>query len=301
MLNIGIFLKSANDARFEKALKFFADGIKTTGDNPILYDTENYENCDISVFFGSWKNRDKVHHNVRNEIILNSKNFICLETPLIGRCEVKDIMEDDSFRIGINGYLRDSGKFYKNNFSSERWELLKKKFNIDLLPWNNLDETAPILLALQIPGDASLRGCNISEWAYIKCLEIRTVSKRNIIIRTPQLDRKYEKKWIDKLKNIENVYFQKGTKENLIPTLKMSHCSVTYTSGLAVDSLINGCPTIACNSGNFCFDICSNNVTEVEELKEFDRSQWIHNLSYCQWDLEEIKNGKAWKHLRNLL
>ena len=40
---------------------------------------------------------------------------------------------------------------------------------------------------------------------------------------------------------------------------------------LAVDSLINGCPTIACNDGNFCFEVSQNDPLEVENIKYIDR------------------------------
>ena len=85
------------------------------------------------------------------------------------------------------------------------------------------------------------------------------------------------------------MYFFKLVPKKFNTYFKSCHCSITYTSGLAVDSLINGCPTIACNDGNFCYEVSQNDPLEVENIKYFDRSQWINNLSYCQWDLLEIK------------
>lgn len=300
-MNVGIFLKTANDPYFERVLKYFAEGIAHYGDSAKLIDLENYHNCEISLFFGSWKNSNYLHHKLKNEIISKSKIFVCLETPLIGRREVKEIFDDDSFRVGVNGYLNNSGFFYLNNCPSDRWGIISKKFNLKLNDWNAFNEDAPILVALQFPNDASLRGCNITEWAFEVSQQIRSVSKRKIIIRFPQLDKLYEKKWINKLRTIEDLHFQMGTKKNLVPTLKKCHCSVTYTSGLAVDSLINGCPTITCNEGNFCYEVSQNSAFEVEEIKYFDRRQWIYNLSYCQWDLKEIKSGEAWRHVKSIV
>lgn len=300
-MDIGIFLKSANHSYFEKVLTYFAEGIKKQGDNPIIIDKEAYQDFDVSVFFGSWKNSHYSHHVLKREIVKKSNKFICLETPLIGRREVKQIFDDDSFRVGVNGFLNNSGIFYIGNCPSDRWDLISKKFNLKLEDWNIPNPNAPILVALQLPHDSSLRGCNVIEWAFKVSKQIRSVSKRKIIVRTPQLEKKYEKKWIDELMKINDVFFQTGTKKNLIPTLKSCHCSITYTSGLAVDSLINGCPTIACNDGNFCYEVSQNDPLEVENIKYFDRSQWINNLSYCQWDLHEIKNGKCWGHIKKII
>ncbi|WP_158255256.1 hypothetical protein [Rhodoblastus acidophilus] len=30
-----------------------------------------------------------------------------------------------------------------------------------------------------------------------------------------------------------------------------------------------------------------------------DRSQWIANLAYCQWTVDEIGAGHCWRHLRD--
>ena len=30
-----------------------------------------------------------------------------------------------------------------------------------------------------------------------------------------------------------------------------------------------------------------------------DRTQWAYDLAYAQWNLEEMKLGMPWKHLRN--
>ena len=300
-MNIGIFLKSANDIYLEQALIYFAEGVRQHGYNPIIIDKESYQDCDISVFFGAWNNSNYLHHKLKREIVKKCNKFICLETPLIGRREVKETFNDDSFRVGVNGFLNNSGIFYKGECPSDRWEIISKKFNLDLDDWNIQDPNAPILVTLQLPLDASLRGCNIIEWSFNVSKQIRSVSERKIVIRTPQLEKKYKKKWIDELMNINNTIFQIGTKKNLIPTLKSCHCTITYTSGLSVDSLINGCPTIACNDGNFCYEVSQNDPLEVEKITYFDRTQWINNLSYCQWDLLEIKSGKCWDHIRKII
>lgn len=171
---------------------------------------------------------------------------------------------------------------------------------MEVADWN-LNLNGPILIALQLPGDASLRGCNITKWAYSVCSKLRCITNRKIIVRTPQLDRKYDKLWIDKLVKIPNLFFQKGTKENLIETLKSSYCSITYTSGMAVDSVLNGCPTIACDPGNFCYEISANSPEDINNLRYVERKQWIQNLSYCQWDIEEIEKGLPWEHLKKLI
>jgi hypothetical protein len=301
MLNVGIFLKSVNSENLIHTLTCFANGVyRYENDNPIMFHGTKYEPCDVAVFFGSWKDRPDAHHVLKKDIVLKAKNFICIETPLLGRGPVKDVLEDTSYRIGVNGFLRDSGNFNNKNSPSDRWDIIRKKFNLELKPWNNNQE-GPIVIVLQLPGDASLRGCNISQWAFSTAEKIRELTDRKIVVRTPQLDRVYDREWIEKLSKITDVVFQKGTKENLIPTLEQAYCTVTYTSGMGIESVLNGCPTVACNPGNFAFSISSQSVLEINNLKREDRQQWVQDLAYCQWDLDEMNMGLVWKHLKGVI
>ena len=167
--------------------------------------------------------------------------------------------------------------------------------------WRTPHSIKPIIIALQLPGDASLRGIDISKWALETCEEIREYTNRQIIVRTPQLTREFNTGYIEQMLNLHKLDFQVGTKENLIPTLKNAHCSVTYSSGLGVDSVLAGCPAIATNSASFVYDLCSNDLAEIESPKTPGRDQWIYNLCYSQWNSQEIKEGTLWQHLKELI
>ena len=300
-MKVGIFLQSANHPRFDKALRYFASGVELQGDEPILFENDLvYQPCDVAVIFGSWKPRPNNHHIIKNSVVQNAEKFIVLETPLLGRGPVKDIMEDDSYRIGVNGFLHDTGRFNNHMRPIDRWDIIRKKFNLEIKSWNeNYD--APIVIVLQIPGDASLRGCNIAEWACISAEIIRNQTDRQILVRMPQISREYDMGWIEKLMTMPGIEMQQGTKANLIPTLEQAYCTVTYTSGMAIESVLNGCPTIACDPGNFAFPISRESVFDINNLRRESRQQWVQDLSYCQWDESEIGIGLPWKHLKNIL
>ena len=297
-MDIKVFTKSANHPRFAQTLVGFAQGVSRAGDNVQIIESDCYVPCDVAVIFGSWKDRPNVWHQVKNQIVNNAPNFIVLETPILGRKEVKDIMPDDWYRIGVNGFLRDTGNFNNKNKPSDRWEIIQKDLGVTCEDWE-YNEDGPIVVALQIPGDASLKGANIDKWAYDRIVSIRSITDREIILRTPQLNRQFD---IPKILTAgKNIRVQEGTKENLIPTLKSAYCTVTYSSGLGVDSVLAGCPTIAYNPSNFAYDISSRFITDLNNIKRNDRTQWLNNLSYCQWSLAEIINGVPWVHLREVL
>lgn len=291
-MKISTFITSANNPRFESMLEDFS---KAIGANIVT--GKEYKECDVAVIFGSWKDRNNPWHVVKNNVVKNAKNFIVFETPLIGRGKVEDIMQDDWYRVGLNGFLANTGKFNNHNKPSDRWEKIQKELGVSLKPWKRSGDY--IVLALQIPGDASLQGTDISFWARRRLLSIRCQTEMPIILRTPQLKRPYDLKSITK--GVRDVTVQEGTKENLVPTLDDAYCTVTYTSGMGVDSVMNGTPTIAYNPGNFAYDISTRFIDSINSIAYPDREQWINNLSYCQWNISEIQEGLPWEHLKEIL
>ena len=200
----------------------------------------------------------------------------------------------------FRGFLRDTGTFDDgSNRSPDRWLDLRQRFNIASSK-NSYRSDGEIVLALQLPCDARVRGASIEQWRVESCKTIRSVTDRPICVRLPQLDRAWDPVQGD-LTQSGNVRFQRGTFDNLRPTLEKTFCTVTYTRGLANDSLIKGCPTIAMDSGNFAFSISPNCLPQIEDIQLPDLDQWLWNLPNYQWHESEILEGKLWPRLRELL
>tara|TARA_R110000772_G_scaffold133429_2_gene241896 strand:+ start:3086 stop:3994 length:909 start_codon:yes stop_codon:yes gene_type:complete len=299
----GIFLNSANDNKFRKMLFDFQWGIAELGDEAfVTTNDDDIDECDVAVIFGSWKDRDTPWHNCKRSIVESGKPFICVETPLIGRGPVSNILQDEWYRIGVNGFLADTGRFFRQSqsYPSDRWEKISKNLNVKLLPWKK--EGNYIVIALQLPGDASLRGINVTKWAADTAEELRMYTDRPIVVRTPQLDRQFDKENIVRITRIEGAALQQGTKDNLLETLDAAYATVTYSSGFGIDSVIRGTPTIAMDPGSFAYSLGNNKLSQIEDLvRSNDRQQWLNNLSYAQWSRKEIKDGRAWQHIRNQL
>jgi hypothetical protein len=300
-MKIGVFLQSANHQRFTDTLLKFKNGLDKTSESSFISNSPFYEECDLAVIFGSWKDRDTPWHNTKRSIVENAPNFIVLETPIIGRGPVSDIMQDDWYRIGLNGFLNDTGKFINHDMPNDRWQKIQKELSVELKPLRKPNIDAPIVVVLQLPGDASLRGANITKWAYETCEQIRTFTETPIIVRTPQLQRQFDPQYLEKIFKLKNVQAQQGTKENLQYTLDEASIVVTYSSGMGVESAMNGTHTITWSKSSFAWDVSGHALHRRIMPSLMDKSQWIHNLSYHQWSDEEIEEGTAWSHLKTLL
>jgi hypothetical protein len=326
-MNIRIFMASATSLLEKSILRAFGQGVQSWIDknsstvesrlnhtrigrwsnfeqkplHTLEYDyQENYRACDIAVIFGSWKPREKGSHNTRNSVASNANRFFVIETPLLQRQTAR---ENTAWRVGINGYLNRDAE----------WPLLSKDvaskklkdLGIKWAGWH-VNDDGHILLALQLPGDASLRGADINEWALRSVQEIRRHTDRPITIRNHPLasDRAFvehrELAAEIMYKAIPNVKFSDGAVVPWSTDLDGAWCTVTYTSGLAIDSVLAGIPTVACDEGNFAWGVSSNMLEEINapRLASYQEiNTWLHYLVGCQWSLDEMRQGVAWQYL----
>jgi hypothetical protein len=302
---VKIFLETAGNFEEREILTKFYNGAVKTADKNTQVELELYNSytaCDVGVILGSWKPRDKNHHHVRNDIVENAPKFIVIETPLLGRVVNQ---QNKQHRIGINGFLNQSGMFNHGQHKDTRL----KKLGIEWSGWNH-NPDGHILLMLQLPGDASLRGINMYEWVNYAIRKIRSVTSRTIVIRThPGHGIKDSDEFHNLVSSVtlsgdSNITFSLGRHKSFAKDIAGAYCSVAYTSGSSIDSILNGVPTVATDPGNFAWDISTNYLEEIENIKlaaNEEVNQWLNNLSYSQWSPEEMHSGTAWKHLATLL
>ena len=283
--------------------KFVKEIRKTGVEISLDYNEVADDEADIGVVFGSGKPRDNLHHRVRNSVIEKCKNYIMIETPLLARSIVKQ-SNHDMYRIGLNGFLNNQGEFNNENSNTDRLN----KFGDLYKDWNGWKDNSNgnILILLQLPGDASLRESDHGEWLLDTIEEIRSKTQREIRIRFhPAMSEKGHENFLGNIgkivfKNYPNIIWSDGISRTLQQDLKEAKTCVTYSSGSAIDSIVYGIPTIAIDEGNFAYPICSKSLDNVENPAKASKEQviqWLQDLSYCQWDRQEMAMGRAWTHI----
>lgn len=272
-------------------------------DISLNYGEKVSEDVDVGVIFGSAKPRDNLHHRVRNDVINKCKNYIVIETPLLGRTIVK-MSNHDYYRMGLNGFLHNDGEFNNEKSPPDRLRLHGDLY-ADWKGWKQ-NANGAILILLQLPGDASLRNSNHGEWLIESVDRIRELTDRKIILRfhPAMSERGHESFFSDigKLvfKNYKDIEWSDGTERTLQEDLSVAKVCLTYSSGSAIDSVVYGIPTITIDEGNFAYPICSKSIESIEDPVLADRNtvlQWLSNIAYCQWNRKEMANGKAFNHI----
>ena len=86
--------------------------------------------------------------------------------------------------------------------------------------------------------------------------------------------------------------------------LARSWCTVTYNSSPGVASLLYGTPVFVTDpipARSQCFPICNTDLTSIESPNAYDRTDWYHKLAQFHWTTAEVKNGNAWRFMRERL
>ena len=301
-MKVLFFLKSTPLHYQREILKSFCESLKGLSWVRQIVDadvtgSDEYVQCDVAVIFGSWKKAPKkkwkllmAHHFVKNNVVDRHRGrLIVIETPLLGR-KITD--RHDYHRVGLGHFMHSLGDFKNENSKPDRFNNL----NLKIRPWRKWTPDNHVLIVGQNLFDASLFGIDFTMWVSNTIKHLLKKTNRKIVVRDHPENKEQLKNFIDvKFGYTEQVvYSNSGT---IYDDLKNAHCTVSYTSGSSIDSIFEGVPVITCSEYNFLWPISTHTLEDVENPRTGDREQLLYNLAYAQWSVQEIKDGKPWKHL----
>jgi hypothetical protein len=78
-------------------------------------------------------------------------------------------------------------------------------------------------------------------------------------------------------------------------------CCITFDSIAGCDAVLNGVPSITFGKNAMARDVSFKDLTEyrLNSHGVKDRTNWCHQLAYCQWSHDEIETGEFWEHLKS--
>ena len=271
----------------------------------LSYDPE-IEKCDVAIQFGTIKERSAEHHVTRQSIRKNANSIVFIETPLLGRKITKNSIHD-YYRIGVNGFLNNDGLFYnEQSIDINRLNLLKN--NLEIPEFNGWKDHTKgnILILLQLPGDASLRGQRLSEWIIDTIKEIRSFTERTISVRFhPAMSDKGRAELFSEIgpllfENFKNIFWNDGITRTLIQDLDDAGVCVSYSSGSCIDAVLHGVPCITIDEGNLTYPISSHRLENISNPKLASKDEinkWLTLLANSQWSEQEMISGLVWSKI----
>lgn len=99
--------------------------------------------------------------------------------------------------------------------------------------------------------------------------------------------------------DLPGVSFSHGDKKPFVDDLSQSMAVITYGSNAALESLMLGTPVISLGP-SVVQPLVPHKLSGIERLgmpSSNDLRDYMSNLAYCQWSIDELANGKAAPHL----
>ncbi|WP_145266064.1 hypothetical protein [Calycomorphotria hydatis] len=186
------------------------------------------------------------------------------------------------YMVGWNG-LNGRADFCNIGMPPDRFNELK----VDLLPWRDPGEK--ILICGQVPWDSSVLHINYHQWLKQTISELRRHTDGKLVFRPHPL-----------AKNIiseEEVSCSFSNHTALEEDLETAKATVSFNSNASVESIIMGIPTFVFDRGAMALPVANTLLQNINYPYMPERQQWVNDLAYSQWDLEEIASGKTWTHL----
>src|SRR5210317_646874 len=257
---------------------------------------------------GFIKNNMKDQHDFMDS---TGKPRIVIEQAVFRKNIDFDKPETYYYKVGLNHFTYNEGKFFNHNSPSDRWNRIQKEQDIEIKPWRHdrYDDSKYILLLLQNPIDTSLnplyeQGEKYEEWVSKTIKQIRNITGKKIKVRLhPRFQSRFEKFDLSEADMVSNNYdgWNKSNGGNsLYEDFKKAWACVTFSSNAATEAVCEGIPVINLDNSSFSWpvsyhtlDILTNPVIECN----FDRTQWLYDCAYTQWTLEEINKGIVHKRL----
>lgn len=312
MINVVAYMKviPPGNKKPQKPLiiKNFIEGVNRCGDKGIVSNSWTMIPADVAVLQGFVHQQPQKHRHLmlRKSVFeqqqKRNKRTMIVDSSLFLYADPEQTK--NYLRYGYDGIFPNTAEYCWDKPDPLRWETIKKQLNIDLKPWR-LNGGKYILICCQRDGGWSMGDLPVIQWLQNVIKIIRENSNREIRIRFHPGDkiqvhhRATVHQWINSgIKTYNNLIIS-GAKD-IRDDFKLAHAVVGHNSSPTVASVIEGIPTMVTDPNRA--QIKGVNLEKWEDLespKEYDREEWIRRVSQIHWTLDEVKQGLAWKHLRN--
>ena len=302
----GIPLKNKN---LEKPLilKYFIEGVNKVGDKGMLHDGMHLP-TDVGLLQG-WTHVDgqmAPHLQIRKSVIEGQKRIkkrvITADSNLFLYKDTSNPMH--YLRYSFDGIFPTTGEYCDSIIDPNRWKSLSKNIGLDIKPWRTQGDH--IVVCLQRNGGWSMKGIDVQDWAIDVITELRKYTDRKIIIRAHPGDGK-TKIYLNprmpqyKLKNLDNVELS-NDQRSFFDDLNNAWAVVGHNSSPAVGAAIEGIPVFLTDPVNSqAREIAHTQLSDIENIQEFDRQPWLERLSMFHWNFDELQSGECWSHMKQFL
>jgi hypothetical protein len=325
-VKVEIFRRTVKDRRRGVSydlLKWMSEGIRACGDEPIMVNEtkegptiegEMNPTTPIVCMFGYGGTNQRHHTKGRRlELVENAKakgiKVITFDGGLLSSFGNVSSYPNHYFRVSLFSPM-NNGDFLSDNSPNDRWEMLKKEFNVKYEPWRKSQPADPILFVLQPQDNWSMNELSPIEWFKDVYKKLRPLTKRKFIVRPhpnhiDSISQRLNEFPTDVEVAIDQKQFHGDEKKyyrlHFQDAIANCHAVVTHNSTASTDSCIRGIPTFCTSNLAMCWPVANTDLTKIENPELPDRTQWVNDLGYKLWSIDEIKKGIVFKRFKEKL
>jgi hypothetical protein len=210
---------------------------------------------------------------------------------MIDQCKAtgRDFYYIDTGYLGNLGKRKDYHRVVKNDVQhvlpievpSDRWNNLTKHVRQQIYK-NSWRHGSTILVVTPSEKPCQFYGITRDAWLEKTLKTLKENTDRKIIVR----DKPERRKRVGEL-SIYNQFIEDDV-----------YAVVTYNSIAATEAVAYGIPAFADAPVNAAKTMCLNDFSKIETPYYPDREKverWLHWLAYCQYHVDELKNGTAYR------
>ena len=278
----------------------FIEGVWAAGDKGQIVCDYSPVDTDVAVVQGYVHpgSKNSPHLNLRKAVFekqqRDRKRSIIVDSNLFLYADPGN--SNKFLRYSYDGIFPNTGEYCNANPDPARWDLISRKLNIKLKPWKK--NGTDILICCQRDGGWSMEGEQLMPWLVRTIQQIRKISDRRIVVRFHPGDKNQlnHKRMIARYR-LPNVIVTHS--QNILQDFSTAHCVINFNSSPTVAAVIEGVPSIVLDPARSqAAEVTHHKLAEIENLKDFDRELWIQKMAQMHWTLDELKDGTAWRHLR---
>jgi hypothetical protein len=325
-MKVEIFRRTVKDRKRGSSydlLKWMMEGIRACGDEPVMINEnksgettpgEMEPTAPMACMFGYGGDRQMHHTKGRRRMLADRCRekkipLITFDGGLLSSFGNVSTYPNHYWRVSLYSPM-NNGNFLSDNSPSDRWEMLKKEFNVQYEPWRVSKLEDPILFVLQPKDNWSMNELDPIDWFNDVYKTLRPLTKRKFIVRPHPNHVAAIASRIAEFPNdvevaIGQKHFMGDDKKHyrfhFQEAIANCHAVVSHNSTATTDSCVRGIPTFCTSDLALCWPVANIDLTKIETPEMPDRTQWLNDLGYKLWSTEEIKNGKVFARFKEKL
>lgn len=253
-------------------------GALKCGHNPVIKPPiESLEQFDVLAFYGMTQEHAILQEKMRSY----GKPSIIVDAGYFGRKK-----EGRGYhKVSVN-YLHPQKYFQKVRHKSDRFN----RFKLNVTPMRTNGHY--IMLAGVGPKSSHFYNMKFQSWDEEAVAIIRKYTDRPIIYRA-------KPNWAHVYRKLDGTIWSEPHKP-LESQLNKIWTVVTHHSNVAVDGILHGVPCFAEDGVPIVIGLSDLSKIESPKIVSYEeQTQFLYDLAYTQWTMEQIANGDCWLHLES--